>query len=189
MNRPPGDDDDILRQVSDALRALGLRDPSADGVLTGLRDALRKLVDDRTDDQPSIVVLGSDRRTPEGPDLRVVDTEEAERIQQASAPEDQVQVRVFRAAHLASDEPRGVISGQGAILARYIDGERPWQTVYRGESARPYRLACDAGQLELAVDGSTVERMTPGQTVDVEARTIRVRAASSGDATGRYVRL
>lgn len=195
MTRPPEDErfSDVLQQVSDALRALGVSDENTQSaLLEGVRDALRSITDpDRPDTRSRVVLFdGTGARdlpdddedsAEEGPDLRVVNTEEAERILDRQQG---VQVRVLE------PPPRSrPLSAEGRIHAGWSEGERPWQTVYRGDSPRPYRLACDDGAFELAVDGMAVERVSAGQTVDVEARVIRVRAVHHLGATGRYLRL
>lgn len=196
MHEPPDDPfDDILRQIADALRTFdGVSPETEDRLLTGVREALAGIVD--STGETKLILVGTERRpAEERPDLRVVDTEEAERIVHENRPHDTSfglgdagpQVRVVRGG--APDAPLGALSAQGAIRVRSIDGERPWQTVFRGEAVRTYRLACDEGQFELAIEGTTIERMSAGQCVDVEARVIRVRSAISMQGSGRYVRL
>jgi hypothetical protein len=61
-----------------------------------------------------------------------------------------------------------------------------WQTVYRGLSARLYRIACAQGCLDVTVDGESVERLVAGQSIDVEGAAIRVTSTEEGGAKGGY---
>ena len=184
MKKPPSDDSDLLQevmaQVEVALDALDLGEPSTrESLLEGLRDALRD-PDPQTGTDSSFFVMQSEPPE-EGPDLRVVDTEEAERISQAQTHSD-VRVRVVRPK--APTQTRGH-SDDGRIHVR--DGS--WQTVYRGDAARPYRLSADT-LLEVALDGVSAEQLRPSQTMDVEARLIRVRPVDqTATAVGSYRRL
>jgi len=185
MKKPPSDDSDLLQevmaQVEVALDALDLGEPSTrESLLEGLRDALRD-PDPQTGTDSSFFVMQSEPPE-EGPDLRVVDTEEAERITQAQTHSD-VRVRVVR-PKASTSQPRGP-SDEGRIHVR--DGA--WQTVYRGDAARPYRLSADT-LLEVALDGVSAEQLKPSQTMDVEARLVRVRPIDqTTTATGWYRRL
>ena len=63
------------------------------------------------------------------------------------------------------------------------------QTIFRGEIARSYRLFCDEGQLMISLDGQPADQLHRGQSMDIEARLIRVCAGTDAGATGRFVRL
>ena len=56
-------------------------------------------------------------------------------------------------------------------------------------AVRAYRVHCDVGELAVSADGEVVARVEEGQSVDLEAATLRVRAAGEAEANGRYRRL
>jgi hypothetical protein len=60
-----------------------------------------------------------------------------------------------------------------------------WQTVYRGTTPARYRIQCDLGTLQVALDGTSVEMLVPGQTADFEGLLLRV-ASTEGPTKGRY---
>ena len=61
-----------------------------------------------------------------------------------------------------------------------------WQTVYQGATPRLYRVACSQGLMDVTADGDAVERLRPGQSIDIEARLIRVTTESQNEAIGGY---
>lgn len=63
------------------------------------------------------------------------------------------------------------------------------QTLYRGSTARAYRLLCREGSLVVQVDGVRVESLEAGQTLDVEGAEIVALSAGPAPAHGHYVRL
>ena len=157
-----GDDyDDLLAGVQDALREAGVHLDSPE-LLNGLRDALQDLDGAAAPDSP--------------PKLRVVTPDEG----QDNPPSPSVQRRVIRIPRRAET----LVPGAGALVLE----AGTWQTVYRGNSAQTYRVACVTGALDLALDGELVERITPGQSVDVEGTLVRVHSADAA-ATGTYRRV
>jgi hypothetical protein len=64
--------------------------------------------------------------------------------------------------------------------------EANWQTVYRGQRLRLYRIACSKGTLDVTVDGEPIERLLPGQSIDTEGRAIRVTTTEADGALGGY---
>lgn len=69
------------------------------------------------------------------------------------------------------------------------DGDDGWQTLFRAAEPRAYRIHCDAGELEVAIDGLPGERVRSGCSMDLEARLVRVRARPGGSVSARYRRL
>ena len=155
-----GDDyDDLVDGVQDALREAGVHLDSPE-LLDGLRDALRELDGAATPPSP--------------PNLRVVSTDDEPTEPPPTASRRSV-MRILR--------PKSAPGNGGALV---LDAGT-WQTVYRGTSAQTYRVACVTGALDLALDGELVERITPGQSVDVEGTLVRVHSADA--ATGTYLRV
>ena len=69
------------------------------------------------------------------------------------------------------------------------DARSDQQTVYRGELARGYRLHCSQGPMRILLDGQPVETVDVGQSIDVEARLIRVQAVDGVVLQGCFIRL
>jgi hypothetical protein len=67
-----------------------------------------------------------------------------------------------------------------------LEARDGWQTVFRGAGPRRYRLRCDRGTFQVALDGSLVEELHPGQTSDFEGALVRVMARSEAGAEGAY---
>ena len=147
--------DDLIDAVQQALGEAGMSLDSPE-LMAELRSALTE--------------LGSP--PPEGkPNLRVVEPDEP------AAPSTTVRtVKLTRPvqSRLAAPNVGSVTVAKGA-----------WQTVFRGAQSRPYRVAVDVGALDIAVDGELVERIGPGQTVDVEGALIRVQGAEASSGTYR----
>ena len=188
MSKPPDDPyDEVLSQVSDALDALNLGDGGArENLLDGVRDALKAIegIDFGTDE----TFFETNEVSPDGsPKLRVVDTEEAELHQARNSGAD-VRVKVLKPARQTGGP--AALTLEGTIALDVLPGvPAAWQTVFRGDTARAYRIRCTAGILEIAADGVVVERLQRGQTVDVESRLIRVSCGEDGPCQGRYARL
>ncbi|GEM_PF-1984567 len=199
---PPIEDPwgDVVNQVADALTDLNLQDGALrSALLDGLRSALGQVEGGGIDvDAPPDVVVVEGGRPDDGPptarpvpDLRVADDPTEEDV-----PEVRTRVRVVRVGHeLESDEPEqpdwlaAPITHEGRIRTGDPATASGWQTVLRAESVRAYRLNCDRGALEVFLEGEPAERLATGQTVDVEAKLIRVRSAGPQGAEGSYVRL
>ena len=172
--------EDIVDQVRSALENLDIgTGDTRQALLDGVRDALGR-VREGVDDMVSSVVV--ERRDTDGPpDLRVVDPEASE----TATPDIEDPIRsAVHVQWLGADRRGGTI----AIPNPGTDDAAAWQTVFHGREARPYRLSCALGLLEVAVDGESIARMQVDQTLDVEAASIRVRAVD-GAAHGSYVRL
>lgn len=137
---------------------------------------------------PEVTVVDGGRRRNEPrsprprPDLRVAKRGQAAGEEPAQAPTGVHSVRILRGR---APPPRLSLAHEGRI--RISSGGR--QAVYRGALPRLYRLACEAGQLQIDVDGLPVEALLPGQSLDVEGVTIEVRCVEGLDTAGRYARL
>ncbi len=181
MSGPPDDSDgvdEVLDQVERALDELRLEDEGArSALLDGVRSALGELGLGGAGD-PRIHVVdggrGVDDPTTEAPrpELRVAHQDD-ERSSSA-------RVRVVRVGGVEATTHDGVIAVSQADV---------WQTVSRAAAARPYRVWCATGMLRVAIDGLPADTLAAGQSLDVEARLVRVCSADGTAATGRYVRL
>lgn len=194
--------DDLLDQL---MKALDFRDPDIKRKLReGLEEGFSELDLGNTDvhfefdidgdgvhfggshsekrNQPGVTVLDGglddeddddfdDDTDDEGPDLEVLEGD----LDDHTDEEPDVSVRVLRAPL----RPMRRRAGVGRIL---VDGQ---QTLFRGETARAYRIECDQGELRVVLDGAAVETVEAGQSIDVEAALIQVR----GTAEGSYTRL
>ncbi len=189
MTKPPDDPyDEVLSQVSDAMDALNLGDGSArENLLEGVRDALKAIEGIDFGAPEDTFSDYNEEVAPDGsPILRVVDTEEAE-LHQAVQTAD-VRVKVLKPGRPSAEvSPLGA---EGTISLAVEPGQQAvWQTVFRGDKPRAYRIRCTTGVLEVAADGAVVEQLQRGQTVDLEARLIRVSCGENGPCQGRYARL
>lgn len=186
--------DDLLEQL---MKALDFRDPALrEKLKRGIEEGLERLdlatadvhfevdIDGESvnvrSNHPDVTVLDGglsgeaddeDDASDEGPDLEVLEGEGDD-----FDHEPEVSVEVLRAPFRTV---RRHARGLGRIQ---VDGQ---QTLFRGALARPYRLACDEGELRVVVDGAAVETLAEGQTLDVEAALIQVR----GTGEGTYRRL
>ena len=185
MGGPPDDRDgvdDVLDQVEQALDQLRLGDGEArDALMEGVREALSELGLGGAG-APDIRVMdggrGEDDPTSEAPtpDLRVAGEGVAGEGATSSA-----RVKVVRVGAAS-----GATHHDGRIAVSGVD---VWQTVSRSADPRAYRLWCEHGDLRVAIDGLPADTVGGGQSLDVEARLIRVCSVDGAEATGRYVRL
>jgi hypothetical protein len=179
MTRRRDDDEldatDVVAQVEKALDAIQLGlGPLRDALPRGVREGLGAARDEE------------ERGATRGDNVVDLDPGRAE-AEPNDGPEGTV--RVFRADRVPpSRAGRAPLGAEGRIRCR-PDPVNPWQTVYRGDPPRPYRLLVSAGALELSLDGVVVERLIAGQSIDIEARLIRVRSVDDDVALGSYVRL
>jgi len=98
---------------------------------------------------------------------------------------------MFKVLRLGEDEqgPHGLfpLLAQGKID---LPKSGPnFQNIFRGEEARPYRIECTEGGLQIYLNGKPAEEISNGQCTDVEAAVIRVQASGDADAKGLYTRL
>ncbi len=188
---PPNDGwEEILSQVNDALRIQGFGDLPEDqqqALREGLDEALGRLAHSSSpavSANVTVVEGGRDEGAPPSggkrPDLRVAPSPTA-----AADPDLEVvsRVRVVRLDELRRDLRPAAAQGQirldpeGAVR----------QTLFRGEVPRPYRLHCEVGKMRVSLDGQPAETLGAGQSLDVEARLIRVSA--DAPVRGTYLRL
>lgn len=198
---PPIEDPwgDVLSQVADALTDLNLEEGALRAaLLDGLRTALSQVEGGGIDvgAPPEVVVVEGGRGenapvTPiVTPMLRVADDPTEEEV-----PETRHRVRMVRVGAEDFDQNEdpdwlaAPITHEGRIRVGDPTTSSAWQTVLRASTERPYRLNCDRGALEIFLEGEPAERLATGQTVDVEAKLIRVRAVGLHGAEGSYVRL
>ena len=204
-HRTPDHFDEVLRQVEDALDHLSLGDgPTKDALLSGVRAALEELGPDALgveleaqlsdlDAAPSVRLVDGGR-DPEGPpsagskpDLRVADPGAID------APVGDVRGEVSDSLGFDAESPsvrvvRVTRRSEGASQtgSLSLSSADTWQTVFRGTSPRRYRIRCDRGAIHIALDGTLVEELQPGQTSDFEGALIRVIARSGEGAEGAY---
>ena len=193
--------DEAVEQVQAALDALNIgNDATRDAVVDGLREAFKTVKDldfnnltfDAEVETPEVVVIDGgredetdecDAKPKEKPELRIVESDETVTPQVSTVGD--VKVRVIHPRTKTARTQRFDLHAQGEI---HLEG-RSWQTLFRGENIRTYRLCCRTGVLDVALNGALVEQLKPGQTIDVEASLIRVRAESDEASSGSYVRL
>jgi len=192
---------DVIHQVLNALDDANVDDPSTRVALAdGVREALESLgstmdinieVMSADDLDPSVETMGvevvdggRDPDTPptEGkkPSLRIAEpSTNDDPDPQADAAPYRTQVKVMQGAPRAGYMHNPGITGFGETgwieVANTGEAETTWQTVYQGLRPRLYRVAClPGGRLDVTVDGAQVERLCPGQSIDIEGMAIRV---------------
>lgn len=187
---------DVLDQVREALDDAGVGAGEVrDELVRGVKDALHTL-QGRPDEPPqgqdppaaspdvTIVPGGRADDAPPAPgsppDLRVAPPESA-----ATPVSPSVSVSVRRARAPTALSPTD-LSATG-VFSVPADGST--QTLFRSDRAHPYRVVCDSGGLRISLDGAPADSLVCGQSMDVYARLVRVRADHDDGATGRYVRL
>ena len=204
---------DVIHQVLDALNEANVDDPQTrDALADGVRQALESLesgVDlnielmgtETASSAPSGVAVEvvdggrtDDSPPTEGkkPTLRIAEpAEEAETTPRTATDSPFVtQVKILQGDPLSTiTAPRGLETDHGWISINNDGGpDGTWQTVYQGLRARLYRIAClPGGRIDVTVDGAQVERLAPGQSVDVEGLAIRVTSPDEQCALGTYL--
>ena len=167
--------DDLLDQLMATLQFQDplLREKLRKGLLRGMSEAAEgSSVEVSLDlEAPVDVVLldggGEGSEDAEPPHLEVFDGENE------PLSKSEVEVHVFHAGgHATSDLKQGLVSIRDAV-----------QVVYRGTTARCYRLHCDEGDLSIHLDGNVRAEIGRGQTIDVESSWIQV----SGTGSARYL--
>lgn len=171
-DRPPDDIDQLLRGLEEALADAGvdIEDP---GFWEQVRDEVDDAVQVALDQKMQVLDGGgedSDRPTDRS-HLHVAG-------EGGDAPTRPVRVVRVR----AHERSRRGESGRIDVA------EGAWQTVLRSGAARGYRIHITRGVLDVALEGELVERVSAGQSLDVEASQIRVQGAEGG-AKGRFERL
>ena len=206
---------DVIDQVLEALDDADVADPSArDALAEGVRQALNSLetgigLDVQilgegfpgSSDGPAPVEvvdggrkLDQPRSVGDTPTLRIADTDETDETEISGEP-----AGIFTHVKLShSTKPKRHRPLPGLAEAGWIHVAAPsdtaapettWQTLYRGTRPRLYRVACSKGILDVSVDGEAIERLSPGQSIDVDGRAIRVSTSDLSDAIGGYTPL
>ena len=198
---------DVIHQVLDALSDANVDDPSTrDALAESVRQALESMNDGidlniqilggeemlppTASMDVEVVDGGRDENTPptEGkkPSLRIAEESD---LTEESVSENRpymTQVKVLQGATLGNTIPMS--SDYGRItLPNNGEPESSWQTIYQGLRPRLYRVSCfPGGKIDVTVDGLQVERLSPGQSIDVEGLAIRVTSPDSAGASGTY---
>jgi len=210
--RPPRDPDDlslgglvdeVVSQVRGALDEADVTSRhSRDLLLDGLRDVMQTLdpgllggarVGSSESEAPDVTVVEGGRTADEPPsegprpDLKVAEPVSAESTTAGDATEaatPKVYTRVT-----VHTPPTTTADGQPRVqLSPSSDGTPEWRSVFRGGTARPYRITAERGVVRISLDGLPADTVRAGSSVDVEARVIQVAAADEA-ATARYERL
>jgi len=201
---------DVIHQVLDALHDANVDDPNTrDALAEGVRQALESLDADMDLD---IEIVGRDSADTPKP---AMDVEVVDGGRSADSPPTEGKKPTLRIAE-PSDDPSTVTATDGqpyVTQVKVLQGspvmpirnpasqghgwisipnngtaDGAWQTIYLGLRPRLYRLAClPGGRLDVAVDGTQIERLSPGQSIDVEGLAIRVTSPDADGAMGTYI--
>ena len=193
----PGTRDALLQGVRDALEGMG---GAIDMDIQVVTEGVTMDPDSDSEGGAVSVVEGgrseADPRTPgEKPDLRVADlpgdghTDEVP--MDASEPAGPVltQVKVLRTGLRGSARSESIPGlGQAGWIQVAGNGgpDGAWQTLYKGERSRLYRIGCTQGSLDVTVEGESIERLRAGQSIDVQGTLVRVSAVDDGSGRGGY---
>lgn len=196
MPREPDDLDDVIGQVSVALDELEVvQGADRDALLESLRDVLGAMeVPGRPPTEPQVAVLdgGRDPDSARAPGARGrlklapaggAAAESPPRVARFASVRVQAAGRDFPSlAGEPLSEPPGRI-----VLTLRAGASRAEQPIFQGRRPRTYRVRCVDGALHVDADGHALPPLAPGQTVDVEAQSLRVW--SDAPCEGRYLRL
>lgn len=206
---------DVIHQVLGALHEANVDDPDTrEALAEGVRQALESLEDgmdlnieimgtemmEGPSSSPADVAVVEGGRQPDSPptegkkpSLRIAEPSEGEDTPGTTDgdPFGQpvfTQVKVLQGSPFPSQSSRLNHAAGWISLPKNGAPEDAWQTVYKGLRARLYRIACHpGGRIDVTVDGDQVERLRPGQSIDVEGLAIRVTTPDEGGATGSYM--
>ncbi len=192
--------DDLINGVRQALETLGDGIDVQFDVMTSMQDS-----EDEGPMDVSVVEGGrsdSDPPTPgDKPHLRVAEPEnegselEPDVDMVAPPPKVVTKVKVLRTPPRVVSQRNDRESIPGLKEAGWISVvsgggvESSWQTLYQGQRVRIYRVACTHGTLDITVDGLQVERLRPGQSIDVEGSLVRVTTPDGAEAKGGYAQV
>ena len=204
---------DVIHQVLGALNEANVDDPTTrEALAEGVRQALESLEDgmDLNIELMGSEILGNptpsmdvevveggrqyDSPPSEGkkPSLRIAEPGDEEEMdgQSDGNPYGQpyvTQVKVLQGSPFQS-LPSNPNHAGWISLPKNGAPEDAWQTVYKGRRARLYRISCHpGGRIDVTVDGEQVERLSPGQSIDVEGLAIRVTTPDESGAMGSYM--
>jgi len=199
---------DVVDQVLDALDDANVGDTSTrDALAEGVRQALESLESGvdldvqilgegfpfQETEPISVELVEGGRSTQEPrsegepPDLRIANPDAAD--ENSANPSSMfTHVKVVGAnSNRSKPRPLPGLAESGWIhVAGGDTSDSAWQTIYHGHSPRLYRVACSQGLLEVTADGQAIERLRPGQSIDLEASLIRVTTTDDGEAIGGY---
>ena len=204
---------DVIHQVLGALHEANVDDPETrEALADGVRQALESL---GTDMDLNIQIMGNDvfsegpppmdvevmdgGRLPDSPptegkkpSLRIADPGEEDDVDTGANPTTVqpyvTQVKVLQGSPFTALQGTPHQANGSISLPKNGAPEDAWQTVYKGLRARLYRIWCNpGGRIDVTVDGEPIERLSPGQSVDVEGLVIRVTTPDDDGATGAYI--
>ena len=202
---------DVIHQVLDALHEANVDDPNTQKALAeGVRQALESMDSgmdlnieimgtEGFDSNMEVEVVDGGRTADspptEGkkPSLRIADPSEnmeASGPTEVESPPYVTQVKVLKGNPFFDGSMGGPLATDHGWITIPNNGEpdAAWQTIYQGLRPRLYRIAClDSGRIDVTVDGVQVERLNPGQSIDVEGLAIRVTSPDKQGATGNYL--
>ena len=206
---------DVIHQVLGALHEANVDDPyTREALAEGVRQALDSLGDGtdlnieimgtemmespmKTSRDVAVVEGGRQPDSPptEGkkPSLRIAEPGEEEETADTTEGDAYgqpivTQVKVLQGSPFQSISTHPNHASGWISLPKNGAPEDAWQTVYKGLRARLYRIACHpGGRIDVTVDGDQVERLSPGQSIDVEGLAIRVTTPDEGGAMGSYM--
>lgn len=201
--------DEVITQVQRALEEAQLSlGPAREQLRAELTSALRMVGRDLTgrgsagqappaEPELSVVEGGREADAPPsegpGPALSVAEDDVGEAVPEPSeaqaATTPGVRWVMRRATRGGSPVPESSRVPGKLRLAPPTDDDDGWQTLSRAAEPRVYRIHCDTGELEVAIDGLPGERVRSGCSMDLEARLVRVRARPGGSVSARYRRL
>lgn len=176
----------VIEQVSEALTSLGFTDTD-DLIANEVRTALNavdmaptapptmRLIEGGLSDKPTTDAVDSGHLRPRDPeeDLSTTDIET-------------VTVSVSLSPQLNASQPGMALPlAEGRIE---ILGDAR-QTIFRATTARPYRIHCVEGLLQVWVEGDIVDTISEGQSIDTEGAHIAVLGTSDDCSLGHYYRL
>lgn len=184
MPRPPVDDDllhDVLDQV---VQALGDVDAHADPdlLLGGIRDALESIADDADGAQVQVTVLDGgwspEPRPPKGrTHLRLADEDDL-----PDPEDDELEASEHGRLRVQVMEPRPRDTLTHGVITL---GPSATQVLLCAPREHLYRVRCERGTMAVEADGEEIA-LGPGQTTDVEAKRLVVRAGPERGAAGKY---
>lgn len=199
-DRPPHNPDDltlgglvdeVVSQVRVALDEADVTSrQSRDMLLDGLRDVMQAL------DPGSLVRPKGAEAPDEGPDVSVVDGGRADDAPPTDGPKPDLKVAEPAADSPEPEQPRVYTRVTVHKAKPPTDGHprltleegATWRSLFRGSTARPYRLTAEQGSVRVSLDGMPADTIPAGSSLDVEASVIQV-AAEGGAARVRYERL
>ncbi len=208
----------VLGELNDALDSLQLRDgPERQSLVEGVKEAMQSIFEvgaevivSATVEQapaagPSVVVLdggkdasakaGDTQQTTAKPKVRFKVVSETETATDEESTTDSplgasADIHVYRADPRAAQTSVEASSVPlGTIVTQSDNGAPLWQTIYQGQDAHSYRVFCEQGTLEIVAGDLPAEIIRPHQSIDLQAKRIRVRSFTHDEARGVYCKI